>query len=158
MDGFNLNDAVFYPFHGICTIGGTEKQKITGTEVDCVILHFAKGNISMCVPVSAWQDIGIRQVSTRETVTNIINFINDGTVDAENDDWTTRYAENQSKLKSGTIYNIADVFKKLKKRNMEKNLSAADRKMLKSALRMLTDEIAYVLGIDESDAEKMINR
>ncbi|MDO4567361.1 MAG: CarD family transcriptional regulator [Clostridia bacterium] len=152
---FSVGDMVCYPMHGVGTIQTIEEKTILGDTATYYTIRFVSNSMTAMVPVDNVAQVGLRRVIEADECGRVLEYL-DGDSMAESDNWNQRYRDNMEKLKRGSIYEIADVVRSLKKRDNEKGLSSVERKMLLSAKNVLVTELSYASGKDAADVEASV--
>lgn len=152
---FNIGDRVAYPMHGAGVIEAVEEKEILGQVKQYYILRFAVGGMKVMVPVEGVEDAGLRAIITEEEGSTVLKFLS-VVCEEECSNWNRRYRENLEKMKTGKVYDIAEVVKTLTHRDREKGLSTGERKMLGSARQILASELVFSLGKEEDEILTMI--
>ncbi|MBN1898997.1 MAG: transcriptional regulator [Spirochaetes bacterium] len=154
---YKVGQNVVYPMHGVGKINSIEKKKILEKATKYYIIKILQGNIKIMVPVDKADEIGLRAVIDKREVNKILKILgNKG--GKLHEDWKTRYQNNTDKIKTGSIYDIAQVVRDLNNRNKEKELSLMERKMYESALNQIITEISIAKKMTYEEAEKMVNK
>ncbi|MBR3382297.1 MAG: CarD family transcriptional regulator [Clostridia bacterium] len=149
---FSIGDVVCYPMHGVGTIEGIVTQTVLGVTADYYSLRFSGGKMTALIPVATAEKVGLRQLICEEECFKVLSYM-EVPGDRGSDNWNQRYRENMDKMRSGSVYDVADVIKCLKLRDSEKGLSAGERKMLATAKMIISGEIATVLNEDPASVE-----
>lgn len=136
---FNVGDKVVYPMHGAGTIEAIEEKDILGEKQEYYILKMP-GEVKAMVPVAKAQDIGIRNVIDSKTAGEVISVLEENSTQMSMN-WSKRYRDNMEKMKSGDIYEVADVVRNLSFKQKEKGLSTGEKKMLLNAKQILVSEL-----------------
>lgn len=152
---FDIGDRVAYPMHGAGVIEAIEEKEILGQVKQYYILRFAVGGMKVMVPVEGVDDAGLRPIITQEESSTVLEFLSVG-CEEECSNWNRRYRENLEKMRTGKVYDIAEVVKTLTTRDREKGLSTGERKMLGSARQILASELVLSLGKEEDEILNMI--
>ncbi|RKD33764.1 CarD family transcriptional regulator [Thermohalobacter berrensis] len=152
---FNIGDKIVYPMHGAGVIESIEEKEILGKKRKYYVMKMPIGEMKVMIPVDNIEDIGIREVITQEEVEQVLAVLGDNKSKMPKN-WNRRYRANMDKIKSGDIYEIASVVRNLMIRDKEKGLSTGERKMLSSAKQILISEIVLAKGIQEREAENLI--
>ncbi len=147
---FSIGDKICYPMHGVGVIEAIEDRTVLGETQSYYILRFISGRMTAMVPVDTADSIGLRALIGIEECKRLIEFLK-GEPCEENDNWSRRYRDNYSKLRSGDVYEVADVIKCLNKRESQRGLSTGERKMLLTARQVMLAELTMVTGMDESE-------
>ena len=136
---FNVGDKIVYPMHGAGTIESIEEKDILGEKQAYYILKMP-GEVKAMVPVAKANDIGIRSVIDKETAGKVISVLEENSTEMSMN-WSKRYRDNMEKMKSGNIYEVADVVRNLSFKQKEKGLSTGEKKMLLNAKQILVSEL-----------------
>ena len=136
---FNIGDKIVYPMHGAGTIEAIEEKDILGEKQAYYILKMP-GEVKAMVPVAKAEDIGIRSIIDKETAGKVISVLEENSTEMSLN-WSKRYRDNMEKMKSGDIYEIADVVRNLSFKQKEKGLSTGEKKMLLNAKQILVSEL-----------------
>jgi CarD family transcriptional regulator len=153
---FNVGDKIVYPMHGAGVIESIEEREILGMTQKYYVMKMPIGDIKVMVPTSNASEIGIREVVGREKAEEVFEVLDDQFT-AMNANWNKRYRENMEKIKSGDIFEVADVVKNLARRDKSKGLSTGERKMLSNAKQILVSELVLVNEMDHNQVETMVN-
>ena len=149
---FNVGDKIVYPMHGAGTIESIEEKDILGEKQAYYILKMP-GEVKAMVPVAKANDIGIRSVIDKETAGKVISVLEENSTEMSMN-WSKRYRDNMEKMKSGDIYEVADVVRNLSFKQKEKGLSTGEKKMLINAKQILVSELVLA---ERSSYEEMEN-
>jgi CarD family transcriptional regulator len=153
---YNVGDKIVYPMHGAGVIESIEEREILGCKQNYYVLRMPVGDMKVMIPTGNVDGIGIRQVIGSRDVDKVFEILQDHTVNVT-DNWNKRYRENMIKIKSGDIYEVADVVRILMKREKEKGLSTGEKKMLNSARQILISELVLAKGSEQMEVETAIN-
>ncbi len=153
---FNVGDKIVYPMHGAGIIESIEEREILGTKQKYYVMKMPVGDIKVMIPTNNAQDIGIREVIDKDETEQVLGTL-EGNYTYMNANWNKRYRENMDKIKSGNIFEVADVVRNLAYRDKEKGLSTGERKMLNNARQILVSELVLANELEQSEVEKMIN-
>ena len=154
---FRVGDKVVYPHHGAATIEKKEKKDVFGEKRDYLILRLAYGDLTLMVPVDSTEEVGLREVVSKSEVKKVLNVLKeDESKMAAN--WSRRFKNNIEKLRSGDIYQVAEVVRNLSIRERERGLSAGEKRMITKARQILISELAFATNEDEEKAEAMIDK
>jgi CarD family transcriptional regulator len=153
---FSVGDKVVYPMHGAGIIEAIEEREILGRRKTYYIMRLPLGDMKVMIPTDNVEEIGIRDIISREEVHKVIEVLkNDKTKMSSN--WNRRYRANMQKIKSGNIFEVAEVVRNLQRRDMEKGLSTGERKMLSNAKQILISELVLADNIEEEKARELID-
>lgn len=149
---YKPGDRVVYPHHGAAVIEKKEKRKAFGTEREYFVLRMAHGDMTLAVPVDNVDDVGMRWPISGDDVDDLFDVLKKRDV-REPANWSRRFKNHQEKLKSGDVYQVAEVVRNLAARNRDAALSAAERTMYERARVNLISEISPALKVSAEDAE-----
>ena len=153
---FDVGDKVVYPHHGAAIIERREKKKAFGEEKDYLILRLAYGDLTLMVPADATDEIGLREVINDEEVEEVFAVLRKKDARMPTN-WSRRFKNHVEKLKSGDIYQVAEVVRNLSLRESDKGLSAGEKRMLGKARQILVSELTFAIGVNEEEAEKKLD-
>ncbi|MDD4109702.1 MAG: CarD family transcriptional regulator [Prolixibacteraceae bacterium] len=145
---FKIGDKIVYPMHGAGIIEGIEEKEILGEKRNYYVLRMPIGEMKVMVPIANVDTIGLRKVIDDDEVSKVFNILRQED-SPMSDNWNRRYRNNMEKIKSGNVYELAEVVRNLAARDKEKGLSTGEKKMLDSARQILLSEL--VLAKDEEE-------
>jgi CarD family transcriptional regulator len=153
---FSVGDKIVYPMHGAGVIESIEEREILGQKQRYYVMRMPVGDMKLMVPTLNINEIGIRGIIESSDVMKVYEILQDHNVNVTNN-WSKRYRENMVKIKSGNIYEVADVVRTLMIRDREKGLSTGERKMLNSAKQIMVSELVLAEGTDSVEIESVID-
>jgi CarD family transcriptional regulator len=153
---FDVGDKVVYPMHGAGVIEGIEEKEILGQRKKYFVMRMPIGDMKVMVPMENVDHIGLRQVVGNEAVNRVMNILGERDTELQTN-WNQRYRANMDKMKSGDIYELADVVRNLMIRDRSKGLSTGERKMLDQAKQILISELALVKEMESKDVFTMLD-
>ncbi|MBQ9267692.1 MAG: CarD family transcriptional regulator [Clostridia bacterium] len=153
---FKVGDKIVYPMHGAGTIESIEEKEILGEKQKYYIMKMPVGDVKVMVPTKNAEMIGVRDVIPNETAKGVLDVLASDTTDMSSN-WNKRYRDNMEKMKSGDIYEVADVVRNLSFKQKEKGLATGEKKMLSSAKQILISELVLAEATDKENVEKMVN-
>ena len=153
---YNIGDKVVYPMHGAGIIDKIEERHILNETKSYYVLKFAVGGMKVMVPVDNVDKSGLRKVITESEYDQVMKSFK-GDIEVEDStNWNRRYRENMEKIKTGDVFETAEVVKTLVLREKQKGLSSGEKKMLLTAMQILVSELSVVSGVEADDLEKKI--
>ena len=152
---YNVGDKVVYPMHGAGIIDSIEEKEVLGEKQSYYILKMP-GEVKVMVPISTAEQHGIRNVIDRTEAEKVINVLEQDETEMEKN-WNKRYRDNMDKMKSGNIYEIADVVRNLSFKQKEKGLSTGEKKMLHNAKQILVSELVLAEHASKDEVEELVD-
>ncbi|RMH73986.1 MAG: CarD family transcriptional regulator [Actinomyces sp.] len=153
---FKVGDRVVYPHHGAAVIEKKEKRKAFGEERDYLVLRMAHGEMTLAVPVDKAEEVGMRWPISTEDVEDLFEVLAKRDV-REPANWSRRFKNHQEKLKSGDVYQVAEVVRNLALRDRSKGLSAGEKTLYTKARNVLISELAFALEVSEEEATARVD-
>ena len=152
---YNVGDKVVYPMHGAGVIDAIEEKEILGEKQSYYILKMP-GEVKVMVPILTAEEHGIRNVIDKAEAEKVINVLEQDETEMEKN-WNKRYRENMDKMKSGNIYEIADVVRNLSFKQKEIGLSTGEKKMLHNAKQILVSELVLAEHATQDEVEELVD-
>lgn len=152
---FNVGDKVVYPMHGAGTIDSIDKKNILDEEVEYINISMP-GGVKVMVPSNQASKQGLRNIISQNDVEKVFCVLETDET-AMSDNWNKRYRDNMDKMKSGDIYEVADVVRNLSFKQKEKGLSTGEKKMLSNAKQILVSELVVVEHASQDEIENLVN-
>lgn len=153
---FKVGDKIVYPMHGAGTIESIEEKEVLGETQKYYVMKMPVGDIKVMVPTKNAELIGVRDVIGNETAQGVLDVLSKNTT-VVTSNWNKRYRDNMEKMKSGDIYEVAEVVRTLTFKQKEKGLATGEKKMLSNAKQILVSELVLAEATDKENVEKMIN-
>ncbi len=154
---FSVGDKVVYPSHGVGRIEAIEEKEVTGQKIRCFVLSIIGKELKIIVPTFNVQKVGLRQIIQEDELERVFGILREE-INNMPPKWNKRYNFNMDKIRTGSIYEIAEVFKNLTRLGRKKDLSFGERKMLDSTRELIVIEIAHSKKIGTAQAETLINQ
>ena len=151
---FNVGDKVVYPMHGAGTIDSIDKKNILDEEVEYINISMP-GGVKVMVPSNQASKQGLRNIISQDEVEKVFCVLETDETEMS-DNWNKRYRDNMDKMKSGDIYEIADVVRNLSFKQKEKGLSTGEKKMLNNAKQILVSELVLAEHASENEVENLV--
>jgi len=142
--------------HGAGIIEAIEEHEILGEVHKYYVMRMPIGDLKVMIPVNSVSNVGLRGVISAPQVEDVIEYIRSHETDPSSN-WNRRYRTNLEKIRSGDIYEVAEVVRSLACRNQDKGLSTCERKMFDSARQILISELVLAKGESESSVNDLID-
>ena len=152
---FNIGDKIVYPMHGAGTIDSIEEKDILGEKPSYYILKMP-GEVKVMVPTAKAEEIGVRNIIDKESAQKVIEVLEQESTEMSMN-WNKRYRDNMEKMKTGNIYEVADIVRNLSFKQKEKGLSTGEKKMLLNAKQILVSELVLAEQKDLSEIESIVD-
>lgn len=153
---FKVGDKIVYPMHGVGQIDGIEKKVVLGKRNEYYMITIINNGMKVMIPVNNAKEIGIRSIIPKKDIKKVLGILSAAAESIE-EDWKLRYQNNIDKVKSGSIYEVAEVARDLFKRGNEKELSIMERKLYENAYQLITYEVAMAKSIDIDEAGNVVS-
>jgi CarD family transcriptional regulator len=158
---FNVGDVVVYPIHGVARIKEIRTEKIGGSDQLCYILeteiHTAAPKPVIKLPIDKVESNRVRRIVSEDEVPKIIDILQKRGMKADTQTWNRRHREYQEKMRSGSIFLAAEVFRDLSLLKENKDLSHGERRLFDQAKNLLIKELSIAKKTDEKDVERTIS-
>ena len=154
---FKVGDMAVYPAHGVGVIERIENRKISGCQEDFFVMRILENNMIIMIPSSNAANVGLRQIINQREVSKVYSILNKKDISvAESQTWNRRYRDYMDKIKSGSVFEVAEVYRDLSTIQQDKELSFGERKMLDTARSLLVKELSLAKNMNEEDVERDI--
>ena len=153
---FELGDNVVYPHHGAGKILKKENRTMLGQERVYLTIKILHNDMTVMVPSEKAAQVGLRRVIDEETVQKVLAVLADDVSEMPKN-WNRRFKHNRDKIKTGDIYELAEVVRNLAVREHQKGLSTGEKQMYTRSKKILASELMYALEMDEQEAEEHLD-
>ena len=153
---FNVGDKVVYPMHGAGVIEAIEEQEILGRRQTYYVMKLPIGDMKVMIPTGNVEGVGLRGVIDQQQAQRVFEILRSQRTKMSSN-WNRRYRANLEKIRSGDIFEVAEVVRNLAIRDREKGLSTGERKMLDNARQILVSELVLAQGIKEEEANSLLD-
>jgi CarD family transcriptional regulator len=152
---FEVGDKVVYPHHGAGTVVKKEKREILGQTREYLTIQILHNDMTVNVPVENAEQVGLRTVIDEDLVNMVVKALTGGSTEMPKN-WNRRFKHNRDKMKTGDIFELAEVVKNLSLRDHEKGLSTGEKQMFVKAKKILASELMYAKAVDEDEAAEWL--
>lgn len=146
---FAVGDKAVYPVHGVAEVIALENRDIGGSAVPVYILKIIETGMKIMIPTTNAGSVGLRDLISSKQVKEVISILKSRDIPRDTQTWNRRYREYMEKIKTGSVFEIAEVMRDLSVLRLTKELSFGERKMLDTAKGLLTRELALAKGVGE---------
>lgn len=148
---FKVGDMAVYPAHGVGEVTGIESREISGSKQLFYVLQIVDSGMKIMVPTGNVNAVGLREIISEDEVKAVYDILKEKDIVFDNQTWNRRYREYMDKIKTGSVYEIAEVCRDLSRLRRIKELSFGERKMLDTARGLLIKELALAEDLEEDD-------
>jgi CarD family transcriptional regulator len=146
---FAVGDKAVYPVHGVAEVVALENREIGGNKTSVYILRIVDTGLKIMVPTTNVGSVGLRDLITAKQVKEVYSILKSRDIPRDTQTWNRRSREYMEKIKTGSVFEIAEVMRDLCVLRTSKELSFGERKMLETARGLLIKELALAKGISE---------
>jgi len=150
MREFQVGDLAVYPAHGVGEIQAIESRVVNGEKHDFYIMKVLENGMVIMIPIRNVESVGLRDIISKKDVPKIYDVMKsrkDGLPD--NQTWNRRYRDYMDKIKTGSLFDVAEVFRDLSLLKLTKDLSFGERKLYDTAQVLLVRELSTAKNTDE---------
>ncbi|MDZ7698328.1 MAG: CarD family transcriptional regulator [Deltaproteobacteria bacterium] len=155
---FTVGDLAVYPAHGVGVIEKIEAQEISGCKQEFYVMRILENDMIIMIPTSNVDSVGLRDIIGKAELPRLYSILKKRDVTLDSQTWNRRYREYMDKIKTGSVFEVAEVYRDLLMLRNEKDLSFGERKMLDTARALLVKEISLAKKIGESQVEKDLDK
>jgi CarD family transcriptional regulator len=149
---FHVGDKVVYPNQGVGIVEQISNRNLTGRAETYYLLKLSSKGLRVMVPMTNVAAVGLRKVAKGREVGSVLQYLNSSDIGLQ-PDWKGRFKQNLEKMRSGSLQQVAEVFKVLLVLSQEKPLSFREKRMLDRSWQLLVDEISEVRGLARDSVE-----
>ena len=153
---FEVGDKALYPAHGVASIERLETKEVAGKRMDFYVLKIDSSGATLMVPVESSERVGLRCLLSRDEISNVYSILK-SPAKKHQKAWNRRIKEFNDKLRSGSIYDVAEVTRDLSALQCVKDLSYGEKKILEKCMCLLVDEIGASSGQSSTEVVSDIN-
>ena len=153
-ESFKVGDKAVYPAHGVGEVTAIENRSIGGMEQTFYILRILENGMKIMVPTNNVRQVGLREVISKSKVDKVFKILKEKTLSVETTTWNRRYREYMEKIKTGSVFEVAEVLRDLYILKVDKDLSFCELKLLDTARGLLIRELAVARSTNEEEIEQ----
>ena len=153
---YKVGDKVVYPHHGAGTIVKREQREVQGEMREYLTIKILHNDMTVNVPADNAERVGLRKVIDEEAVKKVVTYLTSGGTEMPKN-WNRRFKHNRDKMKTGDVFELAEVVRNLSLRESEKGLSTGEKQMFTRSKKILASELMYALDKDEEEAETYLD-
>lgn len=138
---FKVGDNAVYPGHGVGRVMAIETKEILGNKQTFYSIQIIETGMNIMIPKDNVASVGLRPIISKDEAGQVLNILKEKEVRIDNQTWNRRYREYMEKIKTGSVFEIAEVLRDLFLLKVDKELSFGERKMLDTARTLLLKEL-----------------
>src|SRR4026207_2526312 len=158
MNDFKIGDKAVYPAHGVAEVIGIEKKEINTTVCSFYVLKVLATGMQILVPKDKADQVGLRPVATSSEIEEVFDILREQDVHIDKQTWNRRYRGFMEKIKTGSLFEVAEVFRDLYRLKSTKTLSFGERRMLDTAKNLIVKELSVARNWTEQKVEKELEK
>jgi CarD family transcriptional regulator len=153
---YKVGDKVVYPHHGAGKVLKKEKKEMLGEKREYLTIKILHNDMTVMVPSDSAGRAGLRRVIGEEEVERVLAVLRDDMSQMPKN-WNRRFKHNRDKMKTGDVFELAEVVRNLAIRDFQKGLSTGEKQMFTRAKKILASELMYALDMEEKEAEEYLD-
>ncbi len=154
-DIFKVGDNAVYPGHGVGEVVAVEQKEMMGCKQVFYSIKILETGMKILVPKNNAKNVGLRPIISKTEASKVLNILQEKDVKIDNQTWNRRYREYMEKIKTGSVYEIAEVLRDLFLLKVDKELSFGERKMLDTARNLLITELSLATTKKELERDEV---
>ena len=155
---FRVGDKAVYPTQGVAEIIGIEVKEISGKSVRFYSLKLLDSGLRILVPVDKAAQVGLRAVVDEDQIQEVFEILAEKDIPVDKQTWNRRYRGFMDKIKTGSIYDVAEVLRDLYRLKTDKQLSFGERRMLDTARSLIVKELSVAKRTTETKVERELEK
>jgi CarD family transcriptional regulator len=155
---FEIGDKAVYPSQGVAEVIGIEKKEVHGKIQSFYVLQGLDTGLRILVPTDKADQVGLRQIAGRDEIAEVMEILRDKEIHIDRQTWNRRYRGFMEKIKSGSLFEVAEVFRDLYRLKETKTLSFGERRMLDTAKNLIVKELSVAKNTTEVKVEKELEK
>lgn len=155
---FIVGDKAVYPSQGVAEVLGIEQKEIFGNIQRFYVLRVLESDNRILVPIDKSDQVGLRRVAGKQEIGEVMQILREKEVQLDRQTWNRRYRGFMEKIRSGSLFEVAEVFRDLYRLKVMKPLSFGERRMLDTARGLIVQELSVAQAEDEANVEQQLDR
>lgn len=155
---FKVGDNAVYPGHGVGKVIAIESKEIMGAKMEFYSIQIVETGMKVMVPKNNVNSVGLRPIISKEDAGKVLDILKEKNVKIDTQTWNRRYREYMEKIKTGSVYEIAEVLRDLFLLKVDKELSFGERKMLETARALLVKELTLAVDRESLAQEEEVRQ
>lgn len=155
---FSIGDKAVYPAQGVAEVVGIDNKEINNCVMSFYVLKVLDSEMQILVPKDKADQVGLRSVATDDEIEEVLEILGEQDVHIDKQTWNRRYRGFMEKIKTGSLFEVAEVFRDLYRLKSTKPLSFGERRMLDTAKTLIVKEMSVVREITEEQVEEQLEK
>jgi CarD family transcriptional regulator len=155
---FKVGNKVVYPAQGVAEVIGVDTKEIGGRLTSFYLLRIMNSDMKILVPTDKANQVGLREVASQHDVDEVLDILREKDVHLDKQTWNRRYRGFMEKIKTGSLFEVAEVFRDLYRLKNQKTLSFGERRMLDTAKGLIVKELSISRNWTEQRVEKELDK
>ncbi len=155
---FSIGDKAVYPAQGVAEVIGVEEKLISGKAHKFYLLRILDTDMRILVPVDKADQVGLRRVASEDEIGEVYDILREKQIHADKQTWNRRYRGFMEKIKTGSLFEVAEVYRDLSRLKSTKTLSFGERRMLDTAKNLIVKELSVARRTPEAKVEKELEQ
>jgi CarD family transcriptional regulator len=152
-DTFKVGDMAVYPAQGVVEVVDIEEKPISGSPLRLYVLRIVDTDMRIIVPVAKAHEVGLRPIIDEEEIEEVFEILKEKEVHIDKQTWNRRYRGFMEKIKTGSLFEVAEVYRDLYRLKSTKTLSFGERRMLDTAKNLIVKELSVAREVSENSME-----
>lgn len=153
-NAFSVGEMAVYPAQGVAEVVGIEEKEISGKAMRFYVLRIVDTDMRIMVPLTKSREVGLRQIIDEEEIEEVFDILREKEVHVDKQTWNRRYRGFMEKIKTGSLFEVAEVFRDLYRLKSTKTLSFGERRMLDTAKNLIVKELSVARKTTEVNMEE----
>ena len=154
---FRNGEKVVYPGHGVGLIEGIQARSISGVQCKFYMLRFLESEMTIMIPTENVTTVGLRPIISKDMVSKVYRILRTKKVEGDQQTWNRRYRGFMEKIRTGSLFEVGEVYRDLSLLKQTKQLSHGEKQMLRTARDLLVKELAVARASTEDDVAKELD-
>jgi CarD family transcriptional regulator len=155
---FKIGEKAVYPARGVAEVVGIENKEINGTVCAFYVLRVMENEMQILVPTEKADQVGLRPVASGDEVEEVFDILREQDIHIDKQTWNRRYRGFMEKIKTGSLFEVAEVFRDLYRLKSTKTLSFGERRMLDTAKNLIVKELSIAKSWTEQRVERELDK
>src|SRR6478609_237173 len=155
---FHVGDKAVYPAQGVAEVVGIDAKEISGKIHKFYVLRVLDSDMRILVPIDKAEQVGLREVVQEDQIKEVYDILKEKELHVDKQTWNRRYRGFMEKIKTGSLFEVAEVFRDLYRLKNQKTLSFGERRMLDTAKNLIVKELAVARGTAETKIERELDK